>query len=445
MNRSEAIEKDIGKQLIFLAMPLLLGDIFQQFYNMIDAVVVGRYVGEEAFAAIGIAGTVMNLFIFLLGGCCTGISILLAQLYGQENESGFRQERFIALTFGAIFSVLLGIGAIFILPLILRVIQTPTSLLLLTQEYLDIIFAGLLVSFLYNLNAASLRAVGNTKMVLVFLMFSILLNIALDILFVSCFQWGIRGAAIATVLAQGISAANSEWYYYRYLPHLFPRKADCIFRKDLLMQTIKFGSISAMQQSSLYIGKMLVQGSVNHLGLGAITAYTAAGRIEGFINSFGNSGSDAISIFVAQRIGAGRILQAKAGFRKGFGLLLLFAVVLSGGMYFFAEKLLLLLIGASPQAMIEGKLYLQTIALFYFLCFIGCAFVGWYRGRGMVQVPFVGTTLHISMRALLSVILSRFMGLQGVAVATGLGWICVVTFHSLVYLKKCDMKPQKTQ
>lgn len=433
MNKEKVGKKNINKQLMIMAAPLLLGDIFQQFYNTIDAVIVGKYIGKEAFAAIGIAGAIMNLFIFLLGGCCTGISIILAQLNGQKNEKSFRQERFIALSFGTGFSIILGIFSIIMLPLILHIIQTPTNLIALIQEYLNIIFVGLAVTFWYNLNAVSLRAVGNTKMALLFLIISILVNVLLDILFVVWFQMGISGVAFATVLAQCVSALSCEWYLHKYMPHMFLKKEDCVFRKDLLIQTVKIASISAMQQSSLYIGKMLVQGSVNRLGVEQIAAYTAAGRIEGFINSFGNSGSDAISILVAQKVGANNLEGAREYFIHGLFLLVILAIILAGGIYFYSNTLLQMLIYNSVDAIKSGEDYLQIIVMFYILCFIGCAFVGWYRGNGQVQIPFIGTTMLITLRALLSMVLCSSIGLKGVAVSTGIGWIVVVLFHGFVY------------
>lgn len=437
MNHSESLlEGRIGQQLLILAAPLLVGNILQQFYNTIDAVIIGRYVGERAFAAIGIAGTIMNLFIFLLGGCCTGISIILARLYGSGNTKLFRQESFMAFVFGVLFALLLGLFSIAALPLLLKLIQTPTELYLPIREYLVIIFGGLVVTFLYDLYAASLRAIGDTKMALLFLAISIGLNTVLDIVFISVFDMGIAGTAWATVLAQSAAAMGCGIYMKKRMPELVFRKEDRKINERLLKETIQYASISALQQSSLYIGKLLVQGTVNGLGLASISAYTAAGRIEGFINSFSDSGADAISIFAAQNIGAGNTERAKAGFFKGLKMMLILLFVFSVGMFAFAENLMLLVLGNTSEAVSVGTEYLRGIAFLYFFCFVGASFVGWYRGSGRVHIPFLGTTLHISVRVILSVLLSTVIGLKGVAYATGIGWCCVVCFQIVYYFLK---------
>lgn len=435
------LEGDISRQLLALAAPLLVGNIFQQFYNTIDAAILGRAVGQEAFAAVGIAGTVMNLFIFLLGGCCTGVAIILARLFGSGDGEQFRQESFIAFSFGGIFAVLLGVLSVMLLPVLLRLIQTPQELAAPIRAYLNVIFGGLAVTFLYNLYAATLRAVGDTRMALVFLVFAVLLNTALDVFFISGLKLGIAGAAWATVLSQCAAAAGCRVYMGKKLPELVFRKEDRKISRRLLGETLRFAAVSALQQSSLYIGKLLVQGTVNRLGMASISAYTAAGRIEGFVNSFGDSGADAISIFAAQNIGAGNTERAKRGFLKGMRMMLLLLAFFSIGMFLSAKQLVLLVLGDAPEAAGIGAGYLKWIAFLYFFCFIGASFVGWYRGSGRVNIPFLGTTLHISLRVILSIPLSGAMGLEGVALATGIGWMCVVGFQLVYYFIKGKTPP----
>lgn len=444
MNHSDKLlEGSIIRQLLVLATPLLIGNIFQQFYNTVDAVIIGRYIGQEAFAAIGIAGTVMNLFIFLLGGCCTGVSIILARLYGGGKYALFRQECFMANVVGISFALFLSIIAIVFLPNLLGLIQTPTELYKPIKSYLTVIFYGLIITFLYNLYAATLRAVGDTFMALLFLVFAIILNTILDLLFVAVLSFGIAGAAWATVIAQCTAAIGCGIYMRRRMPELVYRKEDKKFHKKLLKETIQFASISAMQQSSLYVGKLLVQGTVNDLGISSISAYTAAGRIEGFINSFGESGADAISIFVAQNIGADNEERAKEGFFAGLKLMLVLLVVFSLGMFTLAKELMFLVLGNVPDAIFIGEGYLKGISFLYFFCFVGAAFVGWYRGSGRVNIPFIGTTIHIVLRVVLSIAFSATMGLKGIAFATGIGWMCTVCFQIIYYLIRGKQSAKK--
>jgi len=296
---------NIKKHLITLAFPLLIGNILQQFYNMTDSIVISHFCDTYAFAAAGISGTVMNLFLFVIGGCCTGISIILASFFGNKDMKNFRKECFISLTFGLIFTIALSITSILALPFILHLIQTPPDIFPYVNCYLNIILGGLSASFLYNLCASILRAIGNTKYALFFLLISIGTNVLLDLILVAGFTLGIAGAAWATVISQLLSAFLCLCYIKKSLPFLLFQKEDLYPDPDLLRQTIRYAAASALHQSSLYIGKLFIQGAVNTLGTESISAYTAAGRIEGLANAFGDSGAESISLFTSQNTGAG--------------------------------------------------------------------------------------------------------------------------------------------
>lgn len=183
----------IPPQLVSLALPLIFGNILQQLYNTIDAMVIGRFAGETAFAAIGVAGTVMNLFLFLLSGCCTGISVLFAQQYGSRDLAGFRQEGFLASVFGGLFTLVLSLAALLLLRPLLTLMQTPEDVARLAADYLVVIFGGLLATFFYNLCAAALRSVGDTRSALLALLAAMAANLALDLLFVARLGMGIAG------------------------------------------------------------------------------------------------------------------------------------------------------------------------------------------------------------------------------------------------------------
>ena len=193
----------ISQQLIWLALPLICGNILQQLYNTVDAFVIGRFLGSDAFGAVGVAGTVMNLFIFVLSGCCAGCHAV-AQFYGSGDLKSFRREGFLSLVFGLLLTVLLSLAALLVLGSLLEVIQTPADLQPLVKAYLHVIFLGLPVTFLYNLGSAALRAAGNTLAALLPLLAATVLNVGLDILFVGPCAMGIAGAAAATVLSQGV-------------------------------------------------------------------------------------------------------------------------------------------------------------------------------------------------------------------------------------------------
>ncbi|MCC0662701.1 MATE family efflux transporter [Clostridioides sp. ZZV15-6597] len=429
-------EGNIRNELLILMFPLLLGNILQQLYNTIDAIIVGRFVSQTAFAAVGVAGTIMNLFIFVLSGSCTGISIIFAHFYGAGDLSSFRKESFLATVFGIILTLGLSICAIFILSPLLNLIHTPQEVSSIAISYLNIIFCGLIATYFYNLLSAALRAVGNTKAALIILMFSMIINTVLDIVFVAVCDFGIQGAASATVLSQTLASILCFIYIRKNISFLLFGREDMKFEWKLLKLTISYSLISALHQSSLYIGKLLVQGAVNLMGTDMITAYTATTRIEGFANSFGDSGTEAISIFVAQNTGNENRKRAKQGFYTGLIILVCLGIGLSLIMYFFARTTIEFMTNNSnSRIMINGIEYMKTIAIFYVLCFIGSAFVGWYRGSGKVNIPVIGTILHISIRVIISYLFIQQFGLKTIAFATGIGWLSVVTFQYIIFYR----------
>ena len=431
---SDLTQGSIRAQLIALALPLLLGNILQQLYNTVDAMIIGRFVNQTAFAAIGVAGSVMNLFIFLLGGACNGISVIFAQLYGGRRWDELRRESFLSLTFGVALALVLSAVGAAVLPWLLPLIQTPPEVASYVQTYLLIIFAGLPATFLSNWCSAVLRAAGNTATALWVLAVAIALNTTLDVALVAVCRWGIAGAAAATVAAQLFAALACLVYMRRKYPRLLFGRRDMVFDGALLARTANYGIVSALQQSSLYIGKLLVQGAVNSAGTDVIAAFTAATRVEGFANSFGDSGCAAMSVFIAQNRGAGENKRLKKGFFRGLGMMIALGLILSALMALGGGRAAALLAGDASAAVTESAAgYMRVIAIFYVLCFVGNSFVGLFRGLGMVYVTVMGTTLQISIRAALSDGLIGSLGLRAVAVATGVGWIAIILFQITVY------------
>lgn len=425
---------DVGRELFALTGPLLLGNILQQFYNAADAWIIGRFVGQNAFAAVGVGGTVMNLFVFLLSGCCTGFSVLFAQFFGAKDLRSFRRECFLAVCCGGGATVALSLLALPCLSPLLRAMRTPAEVAPACRAYLVIVCLGLAATYFYNLCAAMLRSVGNTSAALVILLSAMALNIGLDLWFVAGLDFGVKGAAWATVISQGVSALLCYVYLKKNLPQLLFGREDAKLDRSLLKQSASLGLLSALHQSSLYIGKLLIQGTVNAMGTDMITAYTAATRIEGFANSFGDSGAAAMSIFIAQNVGARDKERVMEGFRKGMLLLCAAGLALSGAMYLTAHAGIALMSSQTSDAILRnGTDYLRQISAFYVLCFAGNAFVGWFRGLGMVNIPVAGTCFHISVRVLLSWLLIGKMGLRAVALATGAGWVGVVIFQTVVF------------
>lgn len=424
---------NIRAQFLTLALPLLAGNILQQLYNTVDAVIVGKFAGDAAFAAVGVAGSVMNLFLFLISGACTGVSVLLSQFHGEGSGELFRRDFFLAAVFGGAFSLLLTLLGLCVLPALLSVLHTPPEVLEHALDYLKIIFLGLAVSFAYHLCSGVLRAVGNTRAALLFLSVSMTANLLLDLLFIGRFHMGVSGAAWGTVAAQALSAVLCAKYLTKHFPSLVFHREDMIFDGPLLCRTARFSLSAAMQMCGLYIGKLLVQGTVNSLGTAAIAAYTGATRIEGFANSFGDSGCAAMSVFIGQNTGAGNIRRIRKGFAQGECMLAGLGLAMSLGMLLSASALLPLVLPKGDGASLAPAVgYLRLVACFYLFNFLGSGLSGYYQGRGRIHLPVIGSTGHIGLRAFLSWWLAPALSLPAVALATGLGWICVVIFWAAV-------------
>ena len=412
--------------MVRLMAPMILGNILQQLYNTVDVAVIGRYCGESEFAAVGVAGSVMNLFLFAVAGACSGIAVLFAQLYGAEDLNRLRQEHFLALSAGLAFSLALaGIGLSLTSPL-LRLLQTPEELVALAHRYLSVILLALPATFLYNFYSALFRSVGRTAVPLLILAAATGLNLGLDILFLSVLGLGVAGAALATAAAQLCSALLCLLYLCLRTPSLRFRRGDCKMDRALLVKTLRFGAVTGFHQCALYLGKLLVQGAVNTGGTALITAFTSSVRIEGFANSFGDSGAVATSIIVAQNYGAGKQARLRRTFRVSLLLLSALGILMGLLMFTFAAPLTLLVTGGTQAAVLgQAVRYLRIVSVCYVLCFTGNTFAGYFDGTGRVTIPFAGAVSHITMRVILSWLLVPHFQLAAVAAATGIGWVWV--------------------
>lgn len=433
----------LSGHLARLAAPLIAGNILQQLYNAVDAFVLGRFAGQNEFAAIGIAGSVMNLFLFAIVGACTGVSVLFARFYGARDFDRFRREHFLSLTFGLLCAALAGVIGRLCLPALLAVIQTPEELAGLVEGYLAVILLSLPAAFLYNLYGSLLRSVGRAAAALAALAVATGVNLGLDLLFVARLGWGIAGAAWATAIAQALSALLCILWLCHAAPELLFGRRDCLLDRPLLRQTAHFSFVTGLHQSSLYIGKLLVQGAVNTAGTDVISAYTATTRIEGFANSFGDSGAAATSVLTAQNLGAKRQDRVRGTFWTSLRMLFAMGLLCAAVLFFTAGQTSAFMLGSgSGGAFVSARGYLRIVALFYVFCFTGNTFAGYFDGCGRVSIPFVGAASHITLRVILSWLLIGRLGLNAVALATGVGWVLVNLFWSVIYRRSA--KPTKT-
>lgn len=413
----------ILQHMLRLAAPLILGNILQQLYNAVDAFILGRCAGGLEFAAVGIAGSVMNLFLFMITGACTGVSVIFAQLFGANDLETFRREHFLSLVFGLLCTLACSAIGFLCLPLLLRVIQTPQELTGYVTAYLTVILISL---------PAALMALA----------VAVTANVGLDVLFIAHFGWGIAGAAWATAASQAVSAVICMLYLRRVTPQLLFARSDCRMDAPLLRRTARYSFVTGLHQSSLYIGKLLVQGAVNTGGTDMISAYTATTRIEGFANSFGDSGAAATSVLVAQNLGAGKPERVQKTFRSSLVLMLAMGLLSGLAMYLTASATVGFMLGAySGPAFESGREYMQLISLFCIFCFTGNTFAGYFDGLGRVTIPFIGAASHIALRVVLSWLWIDSMGMRAVALATGIGWVMVNLLWEIIRRRSARKAP----
>lgn len=429
-------EGNITKQMISFSMPIIMGNIFQQLYNTADAVIVGHMIGSDAFAAVSVANPIMSVVLFFMVGLSMGVGVLLAQRYGAGDEEGFRTELSTALIAGVLFAAVTAALCIGCSGLMLRAVQTPAEIMEDTNAYLKVIFVGMFFSFLYNFYAAALRAIGDSRTAFLYLMLSSVVNVVLDMVLIRFTPLGVVGAALATVLSQALSVALCVIYIYRRIPMLALRKGEFVFEKRVLKDTVVFSWAAALQQTFLYFGRLLVQGTINARGTDMITGYNAAIRLEAFIMAFIDGTSAALSSFAGQNKGAGQYGRLKAGLWRT--LQMNFAFLLAAGALMLGVPRLLIGLyveAGNEAAMAIGVTYLTVMPVFYFFCTGMSALQGFFRGVGKVKITMIATFSQIIIRCVLAVLLVPRYGIYGVCISVITGWVLMFALDGTLCIR----------
>lgn len=430
----------IPKHLITFAVPIVLGNLFQLTYNAVDSIVVGKFAGQGALAAVGTANPVMNIVILGVTGICIGASVLMSQFFGAGDEEKLKKEVSTTLVFGGIFSIAMVVLGLLFSKTILRLMKTPDEILDIAGIYLRIIFLGMPFTYLYNAMASAMRSVGDSKTPIQFLAASSVLNIFLDFLFVAIFHWSAVGAGIATVLSQAASSLLCVWYVYRKVPLLQLRPSELKMDKELLKLTLQQGSITALQQSCQPIGKLLIQGKINTLGVSAMAAFNAVNRVDDFAFTPEQSISHAMMTFIAQNRGANQKERVKKGFRDGLIVEFGYWVIICTVILLFRRPIMSLFSSGEDFDMLElGVSYLGLMAFFYLLPAFTNGVQGFFRGMGNMKITLISTIIQISVRVIFVYILVPSLGITGVAFASFIGWVCMLAAeipYYFAYMKK---------
>ena len=416
-------EGSITKHLVDYSIPLILGNMFQLTYNAVDSIIAGRFIGKEALAAEGTASPVMNIVILGISGICMGASVLMSEFYGAGQKEKLKREMSTTVIFGCYFSVIIAIlGGIFSKSL-LGALGVPDEILGKAASYLSVIFLGAPFTYFYNAVSAALKSVGDSKTPLKFLAFSSILNAVLDLIFIGGLGFGIVCSAVTTVVAEAASAVLCITYVYRKIPMLQLRRGEFTMDRQLLRQTLRYGSITALQQSCQPIGKLLIQGAVNPLGVDMIAAFNAVNRIDDYAFTPEQSISHGITTFVAQNRGAGRKERIRKGFRRGLMLEACYWVFICITITLFRRPLMGLFVTAGNEGIVAlGSSYLVLLALFYVFPAFTNGIQGFFRGMGNMSVTLLGTFVQTSLRVVFVYLLTPGIGLLGVAYACAIGW-----------------------
>ncbi len=429
----------ITATMLLFALPMMLGNLLQQCYNVADTLIVGRFLGASALAAVGSSYTLMTFLTSILLGLCMGSGAVFSICHGAGDKD--RLQRSLAASFLLIGggTLVLNLAVFLLLDPILTLLQVPPDTRPLMREYLWVIFWGIAATFLYNYFASLLRAVGNSLVPLLFLAVCALLNIALDLVFVLVFHWGVAGAAGATVLSQYVSGLGIGLYTWVRCPQFRPDRSSFRIRMEQLREIAQFSFLTSLQQSVMNFGILMVQGLINSFGTTVMAAFAAAVKIDSFaympVQDFGN----AFSTFVAQNYGARKAGRIRSGIRSAVAAALLFCVVISAAVCLFARPLMLLFVQPEEVEILAiGVQYLRVEGAFY--CGIGCLFLlyGLYRAVGRPGMSLVLTVISLGTRVLLAYTLSAIpaVGVLGIWWSVPIGWLLADLAGFLYYRRR---------
>ena len=424
----------IVRHLLAYALPLILGNFFQLTYNAVDSIIIGKFAGEGALAAVSASNPVMTIVILGVSGISIGASVLMSRFFGAGDEAALRREVATTILFGGALSLaVFALGMPLALP-ILRLMSVPQEILPMAGTYLRIIFVGFLFTFQYNILAAALRSVGDSRTPVIFLALASVLNGTLDAVFIAGLRWGVAGAGLATVIAEAVSALLCLVYMRRRVPLLRLRLSELRIDRALLSETVRSGSITALQQACQPVGKLLIQRAINAQGVGMIAAFNAVSRVDDFACIPEQSISSGMMTCVAQNRGAGQTERVRETLRRGMTLELAYGVLICMVTLLGKTPVMRLFAAQDSEQMVAmGVDYLTWMAFFYLLPGLTNGIQGYFRGMGEMKTTLIATAIQISVRTLVVYLLVPRAGLTAAAWACAIGWVCMLVYTGLRY------------
>lgn len=422
--KENLITQPPARSLFFFALPMIIGNLFQQFYNMADSIIVGNLVGEDALAAVGASYSFTTVFIMIAIGGGIGASVLTSQYLGAGHYREMKSSVYTFLIAFAVFSTLLAVLGFAVNPTVLRLLKTPDNILPDAVSYLQIYFVGLPFMFMYNILSANFNALGRSRIPLFLLIFSSILNIVLDLWMVGSLKMGVAGAAVATVIAQGIAAVISLVILMRLLSTYAVEGKVQRFRSDMFVTGVKVAIPSIVQQSIVSIGMLLTQSAVNRFGSSALAGYSAGTRLESLCIVPMIATGNAMSTFTAQNLGAGRPERVRQGYRAAYGIIIGFGVLLIAVSQLYYAPILSAFVeqGESAVAFETGTAYFRFIGFFF--SFLGFKAItdGILRGAGDIKIYMLANLINLAIRVAVAQLCSPIWGIELIWYAVPMGW-----------------------
>ena len=434
------IEEDMtignpGKIIINFTNPIFIGNIFQQLYSMADTIIVGKFVGTKALAAVGSVGTIMFLILGFLQGLTAGFSVLTAQRFGAQDMKGMRKSVGAAATLSAMITIIMTVGSMLTMRKLLEIMNTPEDIFQDAYTYIMIICAGIVATVLYNLLSGILRALGDSKTPLYFLILSAVLNVGLDLLLILVFHQGAAGAAYATVIAQGISGIGCLIYIIKKVPVLKLTKEDFVLEWHIVKIQLGIGIPMALQYSITAIGTMMVQASLNILGAMSVAAFTAASKIEQLITQAYVALGTTMATYCAQNMGAGEIKRIRKGFQSATILGSVYGVIMAVPLMTVGKYLVYFFVSENvSEIMIQADIYLKCVGIFLIPLTIVKVYRNGIQGMGYGLLPMMAGVAELIGRGAVAIVAAQQKSYIGACLASPAAWIFASIILLLMYV-----------
>lgn len=428
------------KLILTFSIPLLIGNIFQQFYNMADTIIVGRFLGVNALAAVGSTGSLAFLVNGFVIGLTSGFAVLVSQKFGADDKEGVKRAFASSLILSSIMTIVVTAISVISAKPLLELMNTPSNIMDDALSYIIIIYAGNISIIFYNMLSSILRALGDSKTPLYFLIISSILNIVLDIVFITSFSMGVAGAAYATIISQGISAILCAIFIVKKFPILKLKKKHWKIRKDYIQTQLKIGIPMALQFSITAAGAVVLQSALNNFGSKIIASYTAASKVQQVVMQPAITFGVAMATYSGQNLGAGRIDRIKEGVRKCTMISIIVSIASTIIVVLFGGAFTKMFISGNDLEVIEtAKHYLNTVSIFYIPLGLIFIYRNTLQGIGESFVPMMAGVAEMVARTVVAFTLPTLLDFTGIALADPAAWIAAAIPLGITYYKRINV------